>query len=129
MLLCEAIWNACKRTEPKPVLHTFPELLSVTSPQLITILRAFACTSNWGYSLLQLHILLNISWDDLRSVICALRTNVGQDEQRLRALFFFASSLALPADPNFDSTIWGFAQGGLQVMKRIFAGEIPLYYL
>jgi hypothetical protein len=110
--------------------YTYSDVSFAASWQLIEILRVFAFThSAWGDALLRVHLLANISWDDLRGAICPLRATVGQDREPLQALFFFTSDLALRPHSNFDSTISAIAWGGLRMLKRIFSREIPPYHL
>jgi hypothetical protein len=112
---------------PRKTAHTHPGVVPLASLQLIEILRTLPFTSD---SLIDLHIRLNISWDELRSIICPLRAIYCEDDMEggLGALFFCASNLNLSPRSDFDSTISAIARGNLRVLKNVLSGEAPIYH-
>jgi hypothetical protein len=77
MHFCKAIWRY--EVVPNERAYTHPEVLSLASSHLIEILRTFALTQHEFESLFELHILLNMSWDDLRAAICPFHMVAGWD--------------------------------------------------
>ncbi|KAJ7444543.1 hypothetical protein B0H11DRAFT_437643 [Mycena galericulata] len=126
MLQCEEVWWACSKeltTEQDSRNHR--EVWSQVSPQLIRILRAFMVFPEGTICILfHLHHFLDLSWDEMRAIICPLRALVGEDEQQLRELFAFASDRTFIAEPNFHSIIRELALGGLHVMTGVISDKI-----
>jgi hypothetical protein len=94
-----------------------PDILSQISPQLIRILYARRVLPDiFGaqeHCLLKIHVLLGLSWEELRAVICPLREILGDDSARLRPLLMFNSDTSLES----NSVLLDLTKGGLRVMQ------------
>jgi hypothetical protein len=122
---CEWIWFRGKKLEVTWADRDhYCQILSQTSPSLIRILRAIRFIplySNISGILCRIHFLMDISWDELRTVICSLCR--AQCEEPIRNL------LIVTSDPThfpvpFDSIMWALGSGSLRVMQQILRGEI-----
>lgn len=83
-------------------------------------------TSNETVRLLDIHVLLDVSWNDLRAAICSLRPIIGEDEAKILALSRFAaehfSSPSLVATLSLD-----LARGYIRLQRHIVSGQKPSY--
>jgi hypothetical protein len=98
------------------------QILSQASRSLIRILQTIEFLQD--LRLLEIHFLLDSSWDELRTVICSLRPLICEEE---RGLIRKVSMVAL--DPTLfpvpvDLIMWELACGSLCVMQRILRGEL-----
>jgi hypothetical protein len=80
--------------EFRDTLIEFPLLREVL--HALTLSSATAATSS--RFLLQFHFMLDISWDDMRTAICALRSVTGMDARRLRDLYLYLRCPELSQD-------------------------------
>ncbi|KAJ7898137.1 hypothetical protein B0H13DRAFT_1884374 [Mycena leptocephala] len=105
------------------------------SAQLIRILcvyKVFPDMSKLGTGtrfLLQIRLLLGMSWEELRVPICALRVILGNDRTQLHRLL----------TANLNDTVWGafdskgllieLAQGGLRLLETMINSEEPFEWV
>lgn len=84
----------------------------------------FRYDSPWP--LLKTHVLLDITWDDLRTAICSLRSLKDQDEgEGLLTLKVSAAAF----DPaicswSFEPVKWELSYGSLHVLRQILHGKV-----
>ncbi|KAJ7878781.1 hypothetical protein B0H14DRAFT_1628944 [Mycena olivaceomarginata] len=92
----------------------------------VYVLGVDRSTSGDTVRLLDIHVLLDVSWNDLRAAICSLRPIIGEDEAKILALSRFAaehfSSPSLVATLSLD-----LARGYIRLQRRIASGQKPSY--
>ncbi|KAJ7489211.1 hypothetical protein FB451DRAFT_1362173 [Mycena latifolia] len=121
MLLCDEVWSRTARATRRPSA----QLPSINiSPQILRILQAYhVIGTSIGITtcpIFAIHLLLELSWDELRTAICPLRTLIGEDKDSLAQLLIstFVSDLT-PVRSDM-------ARGFLCLVKRIETGEVPM---
>ncbi|KAJ7445940.1 hypothetical protein B0H11DRAFT_393174 [Mycena galericulata] len=126
MLFCEHAWNSTPTELPTTQNpHNYRQMLFQVSPQLIRIFHAYKLLGQFTCDILyHIHLFFDLSWDELRSVICPLRGLIGEDKDRLGELFVFASDSTSLAEHDLDSTIHDLAWGGLHVATKMISGSI-----
>ncbi|KAJ7118202.1 hypothetical protein C8R44DRAFT_790385, partial [Mycena epipterygia] len=112
--------------------HKYGEILSKAPSQLLKILHACTIIKERVYwsiphsSLVGTHFLLDLSWDELRKSICALREIMDTYDGKLGILFTYAS------DPNFcpkpASIVLELSRGYLRVIRSICDHKLPWYF-
>lgn len=132
MKWCDHIWSHNRVIgESQNSCHVLVE----QSPQLlrilhaITVFHAASCPEVpvfcGGLSvLLQIHVLLDFSWEELRTVLCPLRKIIGEDDEGLEALLILASDSICFPKSHFDSILQDLARGSLRLMKQITRDEV-----
>ncbi|KAJ7035191.1 hypothetical protein C8F04DRAFT_1233840 [Mycena alexandri] len=88
MILCASAWD--QATLQPWEYHNYGEILSQVPPQLFRTLQSYRLVEPYRkgrHPLFHFHLLFNLSWDELRKVICPLRKIIGEDERGLRELF------------------------------------------
>jgi hypothetical protein len=74
--------------------------------------------------LFTIHITLDLSWDDLRTVICSLRPLIGNRAER-RIINIVDCRLRFhPFPATIDSMLWDLASGSLRVFQQVLCGEM-----
>jgi hypothetical protein len=96
---CDFIWS-CRPSYEAKESHHYNKILSQTSPQLIRILQAYRLAGCNHDSLLNIRLMLNLSWDKLRRAICPLHELIGDNDQRIWDLLDSTSDPALPRTPQ-----------------------------
>ncbi|KAJ7472416.1 hypothetical protein B0H11DRAFT_1867203 [Mycena galericulata] len=131
MFLCDQVWSACStELTTEWDSRNGHEVWLQVSPQLIRILRAFMLFPDKSTRILfQLHFFLDISWDEMRAIICPLRALVSDDKQQLRELFAFASDPTFVVESNFRSIVRDLALGGLHMLTGVISDKILLHTL
>ncbi|KAJ7822895.1 hypothetical protein B0H14DRAFT_2827605 [Mycena olivaceomarginata] len=130
MALCDDVWSAAEARDTRQSSNGY-QILSQTPPQLIRILsvyKVFPDMTKLGTGtrfLLQIRLLLGMSWEELRVAICALRVILGNDRKRLHRLL----------TANLNDTVWGafdskgllieLARGGLRLLETMINSEEP----
>jgi hypothetical protein len=104
------------------------KLLLQPPPQLVRILRTccvFHGLPFFHYAVLvKIRALLDLSWDELRTVISPLREMIGKDSEKLQELWVSASDTTLCPSLHFDSILWDLAYGSLRLLKQLISGEV-----
>jgi len=108
--------------------------LSQASPSLVRILPAMFLTDGslagvyYTYQknfLFKIHMMLDVSWDELRTVVCSLRPLIGDRAEKrfIRIMSIVALDPTL-SPPRFDSILRDLACGSLHAMRQVLFGEI-----
>jgi hypothetical protein len=128
MALCDDVWDPAESRDTRQWSNSY-QILSQTPPQLIRILSVYRVCPSMSKEgprfLLQIRLLLGMSWEELRLPICALRVILGNDRERLRRLL----------TANLDDTVWGafdykgllieLARGSLRLLEAMINSEEP----
>ncbi|KAJ6598347.1 hypothetical protein DFH09DRAFT_56940 [Mycena vulgaris] len=136
MLLCDSVWgplttdvNWFKEPEWELINHQiFSQLFSQTPVQLMRILDAYMLYNIGGTCLFHVGLLLDYSWDELRTAICPLRRIIGEDERALEDLFFCAANSTLLRELHTDAILWELATRCIRRMMKLAAGELPWHF-
>ena len=135
MIYCESAWNLETETEVTAEHWDHSQqTLSQASPSLIRILQAvFLIQSRRTYCsfyayenfLFKIHMMLDISWGKLRTVLCSIRPLIIGDraEQLIRTMSIVTFD-PTPFPPRFDSILWNLACGSLHVIRQVLNSEI-----
>jgi hypothetical protein len=123
---CEQIWIQDRELEVTwSDRDHCSQILSQASPSLIQILQAIKFLEpNWCSSTFRIHFLLNFPWEELRTVICSLRSLMHNEEEGL-----LSKLLIVALDPTlfpvpFDLIVWDLTCGSLHVAQQILRGEL-----
>ncbi|KAJ7214088.1 hypothetical protein GGX14DRAFT_444977 [Mycena pura] len=131
MSLCADIWMEAteKTTTNEEEIH---HVVSQISPELIRILHAYPLLYNRALgqhpALDEIRLVLDCSWDELRTVICPLRVSVGEDERALKALFLSVSYRTRIHELHSSPTLGDMAAGAMQVMTNLTTHQLPRGY-
>lgn len=121
MLFCDSVW--CLPEEKlDDELQDIHQVLLQTSPQLIKVLHGYALLDEWPglfISLFDIRLVLDHSWDELRTIICPLRGITGENTAALKKLFTYASHPTRIRELHPDPTLWDLANGSMRLMKKI----------
>ncbi|KAF7342193.1 NACHT domain-containing protein [Mycena venus] len=107
--------------------HFNPDFLFASNEveSLLTWLKAFQLSRlqhAWIFS--ELHTIFNFSWEELRAVICSLRSLLGTEgDEILEAIYVVALDPTLFAQHS-DSLLRDKTSGSLRVMLQILHGEV-----
>jgi hypothetical protein len=128
MLFCDASWSSQGLRRPIQKAQPWDIVGLHVSPQLIKILSACRVLHRIPYggaadNLLKIRILLDLSWDELRMVICPLRAIVGEDDEKLKGLLISVPE-TLFSRLNFDSLVNDLGYGFLRLIKRLVRDEV-----
>ncbi|KAJ7289587.1 hypothetical protein C8J57DRAFT_1278071 [Mycena rebaudengoi] len=110
---------------PPPNEHAHRILLQI--PGLISLLQLTLLWVNYRNSRLgQIQWLLDVSWNDLRKTICALRPSVGTDQDTLRELCTSLHHPSVVGEP-FPWPSWSLslARRCVRLAKDYQTGEVP----
>ncbi|KAJ7737215.1 hypothetical protein B0H14DRAFT_497334 [Mycena olivaceomarginata] len=138
MLYCELAWKL--ETEIEVTAEDWDQshkILLQASPSLIRILQAVFLiqpppTDHDIYPevmhtketfLCKIHMMLNISWGELRTVLCSLRPLIHGGEQLIKTMLIVALDPTL-FPPCFDSILWALACGSLNAIQQLLSSEI-----
>jgi hypothetical protein len=137
MVYCQTAWNLPSQvqatTEERDKAH---RILSEASPSLIRILQAVFLTFHPGHvygsnvytreeSLSKIHTRLDVSWDELRTVICSVRPLIGdKPKQRFIQIMSIVALDQTLFPSHFDSLLWDLASGSLHVFWQVVSGEL-----
>jgi hypothetical protein len=91
-------------------------------PLLCRIVQAYILGSHWDW--VNFHILLDVSWDELRAAICTLRPFTGADEGKLIALLKCMARHLL-SDASSRAISLDLARGSIQLLNNIRTGQQP----
>ena len=76
--------------------------------------------------MIEIHFLLEFSWDKLRTVICSLRTLVDKEEleaEPIKNMWIVANDpTVFPV--QFESMVWDLTCGSLRVIRQMLRGEV-----
>jgi hypothetical protein len=138
---CNGIWSFGVPSSEAKESHNYSEILSQASPQLSRILQAYRLTFNHHNRyfrvrdryfqvrdcdfLLNIRILLNLPWDELRRAICPLREIIGDDDRGIWALLDLTSDPAPPRTPHCGSILWDITFGYLSVVRAVNVRRLP----
>jgi hypothetical protein len=142
MTLCDSVWwetSKGKKFEAEDRLcvhgleleHTEEELnqfLAQASSQVIQILYAARFTHNGDgiyTSLFNISVLLDYSWDKMRTILRPLRELLGESKTGLQELFIAASNPILTRKLSSGSSLRDLANGCMQRIKKISASQLP----
>jgi hypothetical protein len=108
------------------------KVLSQAPPAFIRILHAYRCCNTQYLNkahLSRIHILLNLSWAELRAVILPVCTIIGRDKAALCNLLI-QSTLApdLLGGYHMDSVLWDLASGSLRLINQICMAEVDINF-
>ncbi|KAJ7846807.1 hypothetical protein B0H13DRAFT_1907555 [Mycena leptocephala] len=123
MLFCDAAWSTgIKFTRDVSTCHY---ALSHAPPQLMRILHAYRIATYKHNILLNIHLMLDVSWDELRKAVCSLRSSIGTNMDGLRELLNYASNPTVRPKLHSGSILIDLALGYLRVMKSILTHRLP----
>jgi hypothetical protein len=91
-------------------------------PLLCRIVQAHILRWNWDW--VDLHILLDVSWDELRAAICTLRPFTGADEKKIVALLKCMARHLL-SDASSRAISLELARGSIRFLNDIRTGQQP----
>jgi hypothetical protein len=72
--------------------------------------------------------MLNLSWDELRRVICPLHGIIGYNRERICGLLTLALPPALSQKLHRGSILWDIAFGYLPILQAINANRLPVQF-
>jgi hypothetical protein len=122
---CEQIWYLGKLKITWSDRDHCSQILSQACPSLIRILQAIKfLRQDWYLPLLQIHFLLNFSWDKIRTAICSLCPLIQDKEDGLLSKLWIVALDPTLFPVPFDSLMWDLACSSLRVMQRILRGEL-----
>ncbi|KAF8201233.1 hypothetical protein K438DRAFT_641333 [Mycena galopus ATCC 62051] len=126
MQYCQIRWFRCEsRFHKTPQItpedwNQGKQILLQAPPSLIKILQAIVCITSCQL-LLNLHVLLGFSWDELRMAICPLLPFISQGTLIANLLIVAKDPTAFPID--FHSIARNLTCGAFRVMLQIVNGE------
>ncbi|KAF7348939.1 NACHT domain-containing protein [Mycena venus] len=128
MMLCDQAWT---QTESAKESHSnnCHDIVSRMSSQLIKILyysRVIPFFDTPGI-LFRIHFLLDLSWDELRAVICPLRRILRDDTEHLHELRICSEETLQSLDSN--SLLSDLSDGAFRVLGTMFNGEMDWDHL
>ncbi|KAJ6587260.1 hypothetical protein B0H10DRAFT_815224 [Mycena sp. CBHHK59/15] len=102
----------------------------IECPLLARILHAYMWGAidgdESGFSLFEAHVLLDVSWDDMRTAVCRLRPIIGRDWGKLSGLAAFMWSPRFArVEPWRPLVSMELAQGFIRVLRAIGTGQRP----
>ncbi|KAJ7875717.1 hypothetical protein B0H14DRAFT_2568568 [Mycena olivaceomarginata] len=136
---CDRIWSCPRPSCKDKESHKYSEILSQASQQLIRVLHVYRLDFT-GRSLdlreeipnckflLNIHFLLNLSWDEIRRAICPLRSIIGEDVGSLNELLTFVWNPPLPRIHQCGSIFWDIAFGYLPMVQAVRSGRLPAQF-
>lgn len=111
------------------------DVLSRSSAQMIHIFHTFRRLSLiWGQEqrlLLNVRVMLNLSWEELRATICPIRAILGEDEARVGKLSIFIFNPSTFPKFTFDfvpSAPIDLARACIRMMTAVAAGAVPVVF-
>jgi hypothetical protein len=134
MLYCDSIWSKDKRIQVTEQDRDYcRQILSRASSSLVKILQIVA-SQVISYDkgmlaanpLLTIRLLFNFSWDELRTAICSLRSLIDEEGEELTRKVSIVASNPVLCPVQFYSEMWDLTCGSLDVMLRIFKGELDI---
>lgn len=133
MLFCDFAWCQAQEVPFEGTadgLEKYHNILSAASPQLVRVLRAYRIFPRGSLrgALVKVHFLLDVSWDELRAVICLLRPIIGEDEGHLRSLLISASNQTVVLNPHLDSILYDLTLGCLRFMKMLLGHTMDINF-
>ncbi|KAJ7290510.1 hypothetical protein C8J57DRAFT_1114502 [Mycena rebaudengoi] len=94
-------------------------------PRLLRIFHVYLLGDKWEHlDLVCIHVLLDISWDDLRVAICSLRPIVGIDRSQIRALIRFVGEHRF-SETSIAILSSDLARGCIRFLKDAVMGLQP----
>ncbi|KAJ6551280.1 hypothetical protein B0H19DRAFT_1378054 [Mycena capillaripes] len=127
MSYCESEWDKPKIQVTGKDWSRYHQVLSQASPSLLKILRAIPLVVHYGMTshLFKTRLLLDFSWDEMRTAFSSLRSLKDQDggEDFIRKVSNVALDRGL-LPWSFDSMMWDFACGALHALQQIVRGEV-----
>jgi hypothetical protein len=123
---CSLIWHRGRKLEVISAdQNRCCQIFSRAAFPLIRILQVIRLLSQDQDPLLFIiHFLLDLSWDELRTVICSLRGENLEGKGLLKKVSMVALDPTLFPVP-FDLIMWDLVCGFIRVMQRILRGELP----
>ncbi|KAF8203551.1 hypothetical protein K438DRAFT_1820375 [Mycena galopus ATCC 62051] len=124
---CDLIWSQAtkEKTKTEGEIH---DAVTQTSPELIRIFHAYSLLYDVQQredpALNEMRPVLDLSWEKLRAVICALRESVGNDEE-LERLFVSVSHRTRIHQLHPDPDLRHLAAGAMAVMMKLTAHQLP----
>ncbi|KAJ6574412.1 hypothetical protein B0H19DRAFT_1124418 [Mycena capillaripes] len=129
MGLCDNIWS-----EPRISIDSQTNRLAIplleASPELVRILHtyAFTCAANDSClrpSLSDIRGLLDLTWEELRTSICALTAKTGQNEGILRNLLLSATQPSVFRAFDARLTSGTLVRNFMTTIRKTHLGELP----
>ncbi|KAF7369296.1 hypothetical protein MVEN_00257400 [Mycena venus] len=128
MCHCDAKWSNHEEVRiARKSRDYYCQVLSQALPTLVKILQAVESIPLDGSSVLfKIHILLDLSWEELKTAICPLQSLAVHDREGCTTEPSVALNPTLfPA--HLDSILWDLTCGSLRVILRILKGELERY--
>jgi hypothetical protein len=127
MGFCNSVWSAAwsAGSESRRASQDYVKILLQGPPQLIRVLHAYRFASHHKDTLFNIHLVLDLSWDELRRSICHLRSIIGPNANEVLEVFWAASNLAFSQGLRDGSMFRDLAHGYLSVMKSMLAHKFP----
>jgi hypothetical protein len=91
-------------------------------PLLCRIVQAYILESGWNF--VDFHILLDVSWDELRAAICTLRPFTGADKGKIVTLLKCMARHLL-SDSSSRAISLELARGSIRLLNDIRTGQQP----
>jgi hypothetical protein len=91
-------------------------------PLLCRIVQAYILKDDWDW--VDFHILLDISWDELRAAICTLRPFTGANPRKIVALLKCMARHLL-SDASSRAISLELARGSIRLLNDIRTGQQP----
>ncbi|KAJ6551962.1 hypothetical protein B0H19DRAFT_1159485 [Mycena capillaripes] len=132
LLFCDASWSSqgLQRPIQNPQISGLVGLQA--SPGLVKILSAYQVLHRIPYggasnNLLKIRSLLDLSWDELRMIICPLRAILGEDDKELEGLLI-SQPPTMFSRLDFDSLMAELGSGVLRLIKRLLRHEVDQHF-
>jgi hypothetical protein len=121
----QAMLEACRK-----LLLQSPHLLRIFQARRLLISDGWDPTDNISGELVQIHIILGLSWDNIRECICSLRPLIVQESDFFYTLFLFLPTLCWELDSLYPAAMVSrdWARGLIRLMQRIGNGDLPLRF-
>ncbi|KAF8187281.1 hypothetical protein K438DRAFT_2019536 [Mycena galopus ATCC 62051] len=114
----------------KPQSTTFNDALAQASPQSIRVLYVSKLFLNvsalLGYRLARIHLLLGLSWGELRAAVACLRGLLGDNAIPVHKLMNFNSDAVFLQSLDSSSLLLDLAKGSLRAMQATSDGRSSL---
>jgi hypothetical protein len=111
-----------------------PNLASFrTSPELIRVLHAYAFSVRDAgrfleTSLFKIRLLLNLTWEELRTTICPLLASFSQDQGGVHDLLIFVTHPSRFRMFGARCTLETLVRNSTKILKQVLSGELPWHF-
>ncbi|KAJ7812742.1 hypothetical protein B0H14DRAFT_1452254 [Mycena olivaceomarginata] len=128
MTVCDMTWwNATKEAtiNEDGIHHIVCEAL----PELVRILQAYPLlydTPRGNFpTLWEIRHVLNLSWDQLQTIVCPLRVSIGDNPKELERLFLSVSHRKRIRELCSDQSLKDLATGAMRLMIKLSNHQLP----